>query len=213
MLLILRSGAAPAPAAGVDTRRVIARLVPLLNAADTSGLIHWTEAQLWGWINEALARLGRGWSVIVERVTFAVSGADPDYVTPARTVAVIHVTLGTALLAATVAELEALDGAWPVTTNPPSRWTLERPGLLRLYPTPTGGGTAAAIVCRYPAEVSSGSPLLTAPRWVEDYLLWRTLAGARKAESDGAMPEVAAHFDERAKLIEAVIADYWGAIP
>jgi len=202
-------GAAPAATA----QNLTDQLLPLLGASTTADLVFWTEAELLQWINEGLKKLGRTVAIFVERRTASVSGGDPTYTLDARHVASLHVSLGNALLRpANVRELEGLSATWLTDSGTPERYLQDHgAGMdeIRLYKSPTAGGTLAIVEREAPSDIviTADLPL---PDPVSDFLLFFALAEARRKESDGAMPEVAAVCDQVLALYEGTLLEYWG---
>lgn len=214
-LTLLSSGQGTAVTA-VDTEAAVANILPSLGVYQAANLVHWTETELYEWADEAAKRFAtRVGSFVVRDTSHTVADDTPQYALPTRHVATLHVSLGSASLAVTNREeLEALDYDWPQTeaSDNPEKWFVEDETNLRVYPEPTAlsAGTLALITYQYPAEITSASATITAPKPLEDYLGWAMLAEARKKESDAAMPEVAAVFDQLTKLFENTAQTYWG---
>lgn len=201
---------------GINLRDVLSDLYPLLNAAAAGDLIHWTDSDLYEWLDEAAKRLARTYGVFVERdASMAIALGTPEYSVPAGHISIIHASAGTlALYAVTVQELEALDASWPTAAGPTNCFLADANGLghVRVYPAPdaTITGALALIRHRFPVAITSVNNTLSAPLALRDYFLWYALSEARRRQSDAMMPEVAEHFAGRVALMEKVIEQYWG---
>lgn len=218
MFLLLRSSAGAAPS-GWDVRDALRRLLPTLGGYTYPEIVHWTEAEMLGYVNEALARLARITGVFVVRDTAtAIADGTATYNLPTGHLSTIHAALlaGAALRPATVGDLERLDPTWPTAicgdTEAPARYTQDFDGTekIRLYKIPHAAGYLDLVFHCLPGSVTVGSPLLDAPTFIEDYLAMAVLAAARVKQGDGAMPEVAKHAAERVALYEQIIQAYFG---
>ena len=112
----------------------------------------------------------------------------------------------------TVSDLWALAAAWPATSGPAARASLDAGGVgtLTLYPVPTAGGTVGQIAEEYPPTIAAGSSQVALPSILQDYFSYAMLAGARGKESDAAKPEIAAHCQARMELYDQVIQHLYG---
>jgi hypothetical protein len=212
LLLLLPQG--PAPPSGVHLASVIAEQLAALGATSFTDLDWTSEAEMYQWADEAGKRLANRTGFWVDREGGrAVGSGAHTHALPAGHVATVHVSLDDVTLRAmTAAELEALSAGWPADSGAVARFSIDAalPGNLRLYKVPTATGTMAIIYRRYRPRIESGSGPIPAPSPVGDYFGYAILAEARRKESDAAMPEMAAHFDERLKLFEQLIERYWG---
>lgn len=201
---------------GIDFRDILAELYAKLNATSAADLIHWTETELYEWLDEASKRLARVIGCFVERdASIAIVLSTPTYSLPARHLSTIHASIeGVALNPNNVQEVEALDAAWVETEGATSSFLNDNLGAasIRLYPSPdaTVTGSLAVIFHRYVAAINSGNYLLTAPAGIAEYFSWSALAEARRKQSDAAMPEVAEHFGKRIEWLESVLQGYYG---
>jgi hypothetical protein len=200
-------------------RDALRRLLPSLGGYTYPEIVHWTEADLLGYVNEALARLARITGVFVVRdTTTVIEDGQATYNLPAGHLSTIHAALvgGPALRPTRVGELESLDPLWPTTecedSETPTRYAQDFEGAekVRLYKIPNVAGFLDLVFHSTPAQVTVGSPLLDAPTFVEDYLAMAVLAAARGKEGDGAIPEVAKHAAERVALYERIFQEYFG---
>ena len=214
MLLLFFNPQGPPLPVGINVGDVLQRLLPALGCYRMADLTHWTEEELYEYADEAVKRLARGVGMFTERdATTTVVGGTATYPTPTRHLSTIHASLGGAnLQPAKVRELEALDATWQDTSGTPDRYVPDFQGTeqVRLYKKPAAGGTLVFLLYQYPAEVAQGSPTLTAPSPLEDYLTWAILAQARAKEGDAAMPEVAEHAAQRVKQFDQLCAAQWG---
>jgi hypothetical protein len=208
---IWNPGGGTAPAK--DGQALIDELFPLLNATSSADLKHWTEAELLQWINEGTKRLGRTIALFVERRTTSVTGGTAAYTLATGHVSSVHVSLGNALLRPlNVREVEGLSATWLTDSGTPERYLQDHgTGVeaIRLYKTPTAGGTLAVVEREWPAEITASEDL-PLPDVLSDYLLLYTLGEARRKESDGAMPEVSALTDQLLGIYDRVFEEYWG---
>jgi len=219
LLALLPQG--PAVAAGISITRVIDDLLPTLGASNLADLT-WCLAdgsEFYQWADEYAQRLGRSCGVFVERdATTAVVGGTAAYALPARHIDTIHVSLtptaGTPgrLRPSSVAELYALDGTWPAASGVVARYSGDAgvPGIITLYRRPHAAGTLAVIFHQFPPAIAAASPTVDVASPVGDYFQYGMLAEARRKQGEGAMPEMAAHFDERVRLYEKVLLAYFG---
>lgn len=215
MLLTLLSSGQGTLTTDVDAQGVIDRLLPSLGVYKTADLTHWTEAELFEWADEATKRFAcKVGSFVVRDTSNAIADDTPQYALPARHVATVHVSLGTAALTVTNREeLEALDETWTATEDDnPDKWFVEDEENLRVYPEPTAlsTGSLGLITYQYPVEITSAAATVTAPKPLEGYLGWVILAEARRKESDAAMPEVSRVLDSLIQLFEGAAKTYWG---
>ncbi len=200
--------------AGVSADQVVADILPALGASSLADLDWASSTELYQWADEAIKRLSHRCGVFVERDTSntTVSGTS-QYPVPDGHIDTIHVTLGTlSLRATTVAELEALDGAWAVTQGTVTRFSMEADGtdFITLYQVPTTNGTTLAwIFHQFPEQIASGSTI-DVPSPIADYLAYGMIGEARRKESDRAMPEVSDHCDQMMALMEELATAYWG---
>lgn len=178
-----------------------------------------TAAELYQWADELARRLSYQTGLFLTYDgSVSVSAGTAAYALPAThlfTAAAALITAsGLQLLRLTsVGELFALDGAWSATTGPATRISMDAGGLgtATLYPNPTVPGTLGLICSEAPAAaITSGAPTVSIPTVLQDMVTYAMLKGARGKESDDAMPDMAAHFEERLKLYEAVARHLWG---
>lgn len=187
----------------------ITALYPRLNASTANDLIWWTDAELRQWAEEALKNLARECGLFTERNELPVFPGGAAYSLPARQISIIHLSLtGRPLRFATVRELEALNRQWQTAQGAVERYTRDVIGLgtITLYRLPAEAAILALLYHETPASIEA----VRCPKPVADYFTYAVLGEARAKQGDAAMPEVAAHARERAKLLEAVIRRYWG---
>ena len=110
-------------------------------------------------------------------------------------------------------QLFALDAAWSGTAGPPTRLSLDAQDPVSgvLYPNPAANSTLWEILELAPAAVTSGNTTLPISPLMEIYFSDAAIAGALSKESDNARPEVAAHLQERMKMLDAVVQSLWGS--
>jgi hypothetical protein len=203
-------GSAPATTA----QAVLDELYPMLAAESSADLEHWTDAQLLEWVNAGLEKLARRAAVFAERdASTSVLSGTATYSLPTRHLSSVHVSLGSSpLRPATPEELAALSATWQADARTPERYW-QAGGLdtatIGLYPLPIASGTLAVVHRQYPAAIAAGGDV-PLPDALGDYLWFYALGQARGAESDAAMPEVAAICDQVASLYERVAREMWG---
>jgi hypothetical protein len=171
--------------------------------------------EFYQWADEAAKRLASNCGVFVERDASTTTSPNvAQYPVPAGFVDAIHVSAdGRALRPTSVAELDALDSTWPVTTGVVQRYSMDAAGELTitLYRIPLDGESLAFVYHRFPADITAVASVINVASPIADYFRYAMLAEARRKQSEGAMPEMAAHFDERVALYEKVICSYWGS--
>lgn len=195
---------------------VIAEQYDALNATSADDLVFWTVDDLYAWFDESIKQLARTAPGFVEAVPETLSAGAPVYANPARHVKLIALLVGgNILLPASARELAALSDTWQTDTAvAPSHWIQDWEGhdYHRVYPTPTAGATVQVILARFPEDITALAPTVAAPVIVGDYAALRMIAEARRAEGDGALPEISAHLDQECGLLERVFQAYWGAL-
>jgi hypothetical protein len=216
LLLIIPQGTA---ASGLDLANALGDVLYRLGfqgVADITGGAdqYVTVAELYQWADEGAKKLSYAAGVFVT-VDTSITVASPTavYALPGTHVFTLMAALaGVPLRITPVRELEALDATWPATSGPATRCSFDAGavGVVTLYPLPTVGGTLAQICQEFPATIAQGSSTLGLPTVMQDYFSYAMMAGARGKESDAAMPEMAAHFEERMKLYEQVARELWG---
>jgi hypothetical protein len=183
-------------------------------AADIALASTWvTVNELYQWADEAAQKIAYASGVFIKFDTSMTAFAGTAaYNLPAAHVFTLAVWLGAQLLRMTpVRELWAMDNSWSFTSGPATRCSLDAgTEELVLYPNPTVGGTISQICEVYPATINLGNPTVALPTVLQDWATYAMLAGARGKESDACKPEMAAHFEERGKLYEAIIEHLYG---
>lgn len=197
MLLLLFS---PQPAAAqlgfVNLSLSISDLWPPLNAYSEADAVHWTEAELYQYIDEGAKRIASKCGCFVVRdISLATTALDPTYDLPAVHLATIQADLnGRTLRPRNVQELEALDHDWVNTTSSePRAFIQDTAGVneLRLFPTPTiGPETIGLVIQQTPPTISAAAAILAAPPIIRDYFTFYALAEARNRESIASMEEI-----------------------
>ena len=218
MLLTLLGTGQGTAATGINVADVIERLLPALGTYQAANLIHWDAEELYEYADQGVQALARATGLFVERdATTTIVNGTALYTLPTRHLSTIHVSVvGQAnLRGASVADLEALSDTWLTDTAGIAAIEAFTPDFdgtekIRLYKSPTAGGTLAVVFHQYPTEIAAGTPTLTAPTVLEDYVWWEMLRAARAKESDAAMPEVAEHAEQVVELYTEVIRSYWG---
>jgi hypothetical protein len=218
LLVLLPQGPA---IAGVDLAQVIADMMPTLGATSLSDL-GWCLAdgsEFYQWADEAAKRLAHRCGVFVERdAGTLVTVNTAQYPVPAGHIDSIHVSFITAgpvslrLRPSTVRDLNALDATWPTSTGVVARYSMDAAGVgtITLYRIPLVQGNLAVIFHKFPPQIQAGSSLVAIASPIADYFQFAMLAEARRKQSEGAMPEMADHFDQRVALYEQVMKKYWG---
>ncbi len=180
-----------------------------------------TQAELYHYFDEGARRLALALRVFVFRDTSVALVANvAQYAQPAGAIALVHASVSDARLRpASVDELAALDATWQTTPCAPGR----KPalyssdagplGTVTVYPLPeaaNAGATLAQIFQGFPPGIAATQTIVPLPAPAADHLAYYAAGRARGKESEGAMPEMAAHFEARVKLYEQVLASYWG---
>ena len=206
----------PPTPVGVDVAQVINDMLPTLGAS-SFGDLTWCLAdgsEFYQWADEYAKRLAHKCGVFVERdISIDLEIDTAVYDAPDGLIDAIHVSAGGLRLRVSSArELNALDSTWQATEGPVIRYSMDAGpvGTITVYAIPTATGLLAVIFHAFPAAIALGSSTVAVPAPVADYFEFGMLAEARRKQSEGAMPEMAAHFDERVKLYEQVMAKYWG---
>lgn len=174
-----------------------------------------TPAELYQFADDALKRLARVTSIFVTYDTSVVVALGISFCQlPAGYVFADSAWIvgGTQLRITSTADLFALDQAWSLTPGAPRRISFDAAGANRaaLYPVPIGSGTLGIVMGAVPATVTSAAPTIAVSPVMADYFTYAMIAGARGKESDSAMPEVAAHIQERMTMYESIFTQLWG---
>lgn len=189
-------------------------ILPALGATSFGDLTWCTQTELLQWADEAGNRLAHRFGVFVEwSNTAAIAQGLSTYAVPTNHLDTLRVAVGNyRLRPSSVRELLALDSGWQQTSGPPQRYSMDANGtqFITIYPTPTTVGTLTVIYHRYLATIAPGFSGVSIASPIADYFGYSMLAEARRKESESAMPEMAQHFDERVKLFEQIIEQYWG---
>jgi hypothetical protein len=219
-------GQPPPPAvagAGCDIAASIADIwfrLGFQSGADMAVPDRWvTIAELYQFGDDAAKLLARVSSLFLTLdSSVSVLAATPLYEMPSGHVFTLTAWL-TALSGAqqqlrlsSAGQLWALDGAWPLTSGAPLRLSLDAGGVGTgtLYPNPVANAVLNQVLEVCPATVAAGASTLPISPVLQDCFTYFLLAGARGKESDSSMPEMAAHFQQRCALYEAVIDHLWG---
>lgn len=216
LLLFFNPQGAGSAIAGFDLTQTAKALLSRLGAVSWSDLDWLTEAEVFSYFDEAAKRLASLTGAFVERDTSeSLASAQTEYACALGWISTIHLSNNGARLRPTsVAELLALDSTWPETPGNPSRYSDDAGplGTFVVYPQPQtaqAGQALAQIYHRFPLDLSSSQTLTPVPSPVADYFLYFALMRARGKQSESAMPEVAAHAEERCKMYESIFANYY----
>ena len=198
----------------------LSQLEPLilsrLGATAWTSLDWITESELYTYFEEAAKKLSEAGIFVDRDASQTLAAGQAQYPTPAGWISTVHASIdGTRLRPTSSPELEALDSSWQTEQGPADRYSMDAGplGTITLFPVPSSvqqGETLAQIYHRFPADISATQTTAPVPASVADYFAYFALQRVRGKESEGAMPEMAAHFAERVKLYEQVIAQYWG---
>ncbi len=210
-ILLFPQGAA---ALGLDIAAVASDILPALGAANFADLDWCTETELLDYADEAARRLASKVSVWVNRYGLqTVNPGTQPAPAPSDMIDAIHVSWnGASLRPASALDLESYDSGWQSTTGTPARFSIDAgAGQIFLYPAVTVSGTLATIYHQLQPQIAVGASVVNAPTVFWDFFGLAMLAGARGKESEQAMPEMAAHFEQRMTLFEQIAQQYWGA--
>ncbi len=203
--------------AGVDLAQVVTDMLPTLGATSLGDLT-WCLAdgsEFYQWADEYAKRLAHKCGVFVERdVSNILVANNASYPVPLRHIDTIHASIaGARLRPSTVRDLVALDSTWPTTTGIVARYSMDAGpvGTITLYRIPTASSAILAVIFhQFPPEINTGSTTIAIASPIADYFQFGMLAEARRKQSEGAMPEMADHFDQRVAMYEQIIQKYWG---
>lgn len=201
----------------VNCTSVRDRAVPLLHGQAIGSLTVASSDDIFRSFNAALGNLARFEGFGAGSLVLSLTGGNPLVALPARHVSTIYAAVRNGsgpwsrLTPWTRARLEAYDPSFAAASAAlPTHYVQEMEGgQMRVYPTPTSGLTLALIYAERPADVSTGSPTLSAAPPVGDYLLYRAIGDARRKNSDEGMADVAAFCDEQTAIYEALFRAYW----
>jgi hypothetical protein len=196
-----------------------------LNLAESQTAMAWvSNAELYQFADDVAKKLSYSAGIFVTLdASIAVTAGIGVYGEPATHVFTIYAWITPlarlggsiqALRPTTVGQLFALDNTWSTTSGEAKRFSLDAGavGIITIYPLPINSGTLNQICQEFPPAIAAGSSQVTQmPTVLQDYLTYAMLAGARGKESDSALPEMAAHFQQRLSLYEQVIQHLWGA--
>lgn len=194
----------------VDLLTVLNDTYAQLGAAGSSDLEFWTTGALTRFGQDAAEQLCRRVPLLVKRAALNVASGTAEYAHPAHHIQTVHLSVDQySLRPTTVQELEALDDAWRTSQDYPERYVEGLGGdeTVILYPNPI---VAAAGAIVYQANVDESSTTLEMPPVLSEYFRLAMIAGARRSEGKGAMPDVAQWCEGVMSLIEQAAAQYWG---
>lgn len=199
---------------------LITNLLPVLHAPDRASLVFWTDAQLTRWFKDALIRHAQRFGVFVKRDAITVDLVEgvATYAAPPNLCDVMHISLnGVPLVASSTSRLELLDDAFQTTQGTPRRWYPDRIGANRIgvYPVPdaaVAGQTLEIVYHEFPCNLDEAHTNVDVevPPAVGRLFELQVIGEARGAESDAAMPEVAASARQISGLLEQVVGVYYG---
>ena len=206
----------------ITVNDLINNLLPRLHAGSTSTMVHWAKTELIAWGDESLKRLGRvSGSFVARSTSITLVASQAAYSLPSRHVSTIRATAaGLPLLASSTDELEMLDSAYLTTTgDAPTHWYQDKGGFGKISVYPVPNATAALLTFgllynEWPAEVDTAevNTTIPTPSPVADYIQTRVHAESVGKESDGTIPEVAAHLQDKCKFYEQIFESYWGGV-
>lgn len=195
-------------------------LWPFLHATGAADAVFWTDPQLTRFMADSIRRLCQKYQIDVLRdaSTVVLVQGQATYATPPDHLATMHVALsGKPLIPTSTAVLERLDPAYQTTQGTPKRWYTDRVGndVIGFYPVPDGpsaGKSPEIIFQSWPCAPDEAHTINTInlQRWVQDWLLLKTLEQAFAAESDGRQVESSQGSAAMAGVFEQQIASLWG---
>lgn len=203
----------------INATGILTGILPTLHSSDFATLYNWTEAELYGYLDEGLKRLSRIACVWTGRVSSILTSAgQPLYSVPARHVASLHISHAeTPLRPANQLELEMRDPDYRTTPatalRPASHWypDLLNGGQFGVSPVPASTGNALPVVYNgYPPAVSSIAPLIAAYLPLESYLGMYVIWRAYQKEHEAEMADVAAQAKAVCELFEGVLVKLYG---
>ena len=190
-----------------------------VNAGEITSTSWVTPTELYQFADEAAKKLARDTGAFVTYdASIAISAPTAAYALPSSHVftlmaAAIYVNGTIQILRMTaVRDLWALDANWQTTAANPVRASLDAGavGTITLYPAPVSNATLGQVLEEFPATIASGSSTVSLPAVLQDMFTYEILRGARAKESPNAMPEMAAHFGERARLYGQICDHLFG---
>jgi hypothetical protein len=210
-LLLLPGGGSLAT---LDLSAVSADILPALGAGSFGDLDWCTQAELYNFADEAARRLAAKASVWVNRYgNQTVNPGTQPAPAPADMIDAIHISWnGASLRPASALDLESYDSGWQTAAGVPARFSVDAGlGQIFLYPAVQTTGTMAAIYHQVQPQIESGATAVRAPGVFWDYFAAAMIAGARRKESEQAMPEMADHLEQRMVLFLQIAEAYWGS--
>jgi hypothetical protein len=192
-----------------------------LGATSWDDLTWLEESELYSYFDECAKRLAHQSGVFIERDTGTnLTANEAQYAAPENWIATLHLSVSNRRLRPTsVAGLLALDSTWQTTPcamgQMPTRYSDDAGplGTVTLYPIPQqqqAGETLGHVYQQFPADISTTQMSAPVPAPVADYFGYFAAMRARGKESEGAMSEMSAHFDQRCQMYETLFAHYWG---
>jgi hypothetical protein len=120
MLALLFSGGQGTPQPGIDLGGTIRAAFPALGGRSEAQIVFWTEAELYGFANEAAKRLAKS-GLWAKRVPISFSVSQSQAALPPDVISLIHATWeSTAILPMSELELSALDEGWSTRVANPN---------------------------------------------------------------------------------------------
>jgi hypothetical protein len=215
LLLIIPQGTPATPPDAVVGANDCAYRLGLTSAAELATSDWISVAELVVYADDAVKHVAEAHGVFVKYDTsVTVSSGTAVYTLPSGHVFTLQAALlgggsaVTSLRPASVADLFALDATWSATSGPAVRYSLDAPavGSLTLYPNPSAGGTLALVAEMTPADLTTSAATVALPGVFSDWLSYAELNGALEKESEHAQRDMAAHYAERLKLFEHIMA-------
>lgn len=204
---------------------LIARIWPVLHAADAADSVFWSDEEITGYFKEALKRLAQRFGMFVARDTTSITFVQGTavYNQPARHLSTLHVAVeGRPLVASSTSEMESRDSQYETRQVAVGKrirdWYEDKlSGLNKLgfRPVPNAaiaGLSPEVIFHQFPCSLDAAHTevAIDAPAVVGDFLWARVIAEAYGKEGDMQMPEVAQSARAFADLYEGLFSHYWG---
>jgi hypothetical protein len=202
----------------VNLETLLTRILPTLNAAAFNDLVFWSKADLYQYADECIRDFSRNVAGQI-LTTLQFLGYGSTYNCDPAVLSVIHVSIDSRSLRTTNGLVQSvLSDTWATDAGPQVTHYLRDecgPTQIRVVPLPvyTSGFEPLRITQHVQAPtVSEASPNLAWPSILGDYIGWKVLAAARRADTEGSMPEISQAANKMASIMESIARAYWGEV-